>query len=149
MHPLAYRHAVRQNDPVFIPTRHEHGHDGPPDWDHEIYHQGGADAVEATDKRSGFVAAGEVFKAAKDAGKPVPPEIDLARPMNKIRRKGAFPNEDVEVSAPVAAGFGPAGLVAAGAVAAAGGYELARRARRRGTDSAAADKEEGDSGVGR
>jgi hypothetical protein len=148
MHPLGYRHAVHAGDPLFIPTRHEHGHDGPPDWDHEIYHQGNADAVEATKKRSGFVASGEVFKAANDAGKPVPPEIDLERPMSKIRRKGSFPNEDIEVTAPVAAGAGPAGLLAAGAVVAAGGYELARRARRRGTDSAA-DKEKEDSGIGR
>lgn len=115
MHPLAYRHSIRSGDLLFIPTRHEHGHDGPPDWDHFIYHQGDTGRTASTLEDTSPGSAGDAFESAKQQGKPVPAEIDMSAPLRKLERKGLFPNEDIEIR-PAAASVipGVVGALAAG-----------------------------------
>lgn len=53
-HPLAYTHPIAADGKLFVPTRHEHGHNhsedphgGRADWDHHIFHtQTGSDFAE-------------------------------------------------------------------------------------------------------
>ena len=99
MHPLAYRHPVRPHESLFVPTRHEHGHEGPPDWDHYVYYQGRGNHIPADTHLTGAdTLPHAVFTAAKTAGKPVPPELDLAKPLSRLTRHGTrFPNGDLEI----------------------------------------------------
>ncbi len=128
MHPLGYRHPVSDTEPLFVPTRHEHGHDGPPDWDHIIYHQGSMSGVRATRREMGTEPAGRFFQSARRAGKPVPPEIDPDRVMKKLYRWGkTFPNGDLKVQ-PAPALSAAGGLSAAAAMTATTGLLRRRRA---------------------
>jgi hypothetical protein len=131
MHPLAYRHAVKPGQKLFVPTRHEHGHDGPPDWDHTIFHQGDAEHVDGDRRQIGEMPAEKVFRLASEQGKPVPPEVDLSRPMARLERHGPrFPNGDVELLPMAAAGFSREAMLGAGAVAAGAAVYHGVRSRR-------------------
>jgi hypothetical protein len=130
MHPLAYRHPIRQEGALFVPTRHEHGHDGPPDWDHHIYHQGDADGIRCTKRDVTQTPAGETFAAAKEKGLPLPVEVDLDQPLRKLSRQDFFPNEDLEIGPePAGSRSSLIGAAAAGGAAAAAGYFWLRRRR--------------------
>lgn len=87
MYPLAYRHPVRPHESLFVPTPHEHGHEGPQDRDHYVYYQGRGNQIPADSNRPGDASLPHaVFTAAKNAGKPVPPELDLAKPLSRLAR---------------------------------------------------------------
>jgi hypothetical protein len=129
MHPLAYRHPVESNAPLFVPTRHEHGHDGPPDWDHYIYHQAAADHVPSDEARQGFAPAGEVFRGKQQQGKPVPRELDLDQPLRKLVRRQSYQNGDLEfhASSSSAASAGPIGAVLGAAAVGGAAFAYLRR----------------------
>jgi hypothetical protein len=138
MHPLAYRHPVEPGARFFVPTRHEHGHAGPPDWDHNIYHQVFSEHVPADSQGEGFVPAGQAFEGAKKTGKPIPAELDLDRPLRRLVRRAAYPNGDLEFAPAAVQASAPLVGVAAGAAAAGGAaFAYLRRrqpAARRGAD---------------
>ncbi len=131
MHPLGYRHPVRAGEPLFVPTRHEHGHDGPPDWDHRIYHQGGAAHLPATAHEVSPWPAGQTFAASVAAGRQLPRELDPEQPLRRmVRESRDFANGDLEFSPMTSQGN--AGVLAVGAAAAGAaalGYGLLRRRR--------------------
>lgn len=123
MHPLAYRHPVKPGEKLFVPTRHEHGHEGPPDWDHRIYHQGDAAGVPAQTHEVSPMPAGDAFAAALAAGLPVPAEIAPELPLRRIVRRGrSFRNGDLEIRREPGDNRAGIGLTAIGAGAAALGY---------------------------
>ncbi len=130
MHPLAYRHPLRGNDSLFVPTRHEHGHEGPPDWDHYLYHQEDVSQnIPASLTDGGEEPARRFFQWAKSKGKPLPAELDLDRRMFKIERQGsAFPNGDLAIRrTSQTADASVVGAVGAAAVVGAGASYLLRR----------------------
>jgi hypothetical protein len=131
MHPFAYRHAHTEGEPLFVPTRHEHGHDGPPDWDHRIYHQADARLIAATERTTGGRAAGATFESPAVAGKPVPAELDLDQPLQRIVRLDEFPNDDLMLG--IRDSSSPTVALGGGA-AVAGGLAYARYRKRQSGD---------------
>jgi hypothetical protein len=137
MHPLAYRHAIREKDTLFVPTRHEHGHAGPPDWDHFIYHQGDVGPIRKTSADRSPDVAGATFRKLAQDGRPVPKEMEFSLALSKLVRHGNFPNEDIEIRPVVAASIAPVAVGGAAVVGAAAVYRILRK--RKAEESPASD----------
>jgi hypothetical protein len=132
MHPLAYRHPIQENDKLFVPTRHEHGHAGPPDWDHIIYHQSDAGNVARTSVDRSPDVAGATFRKLAQDSLPVPKEMDLSLALSKLVRHGDFPNGDIEIKPLTSISMMPVAAGGAAVVAGAAAVYRAMNKRREG-----------------